>query len=187
MDMKIALFVSISVISLIILFTTCKKMKPGIGPHNLKVIGLLSIAIFTAILGLANDSSTQAAFGIFGAIAGYLFGTSSGNESRIDSNGDNNQIAGRDINNRIEKMVNEIKQKMQNDERKSYHVHAIYKDIRQSMASKRTEVMIQEIIQKYLLEGYSLTTITSDLNGTDALLIIFEIKNGQNIVSSSRD
>lgn len=187
MDIKLSLFVSISIVSLIILTITCKKMKPGIGPHNLKVISLLSIAIFSAMLGLADNSSAQAAFGIFGAIAGYLFGTSSGNDSKIDSSGDNNQIAGRDINNKIEKMVTEMNQKIKNDQYKSYHVHAIYKEIRQAMPRKSIEILIQNTIQKYISDGYTLSAITSDLNGTDALLIIFERADGQNNITTSRD
>jgi hypothetical protein len=50
------------------------KMKPGFGPFNLRVVGVVLIAIFAALLAQRDASSLTAAMGILGAIAGYLFG-----------------------------------------------------------------------------------------------------------------
>ena len=50
------------------------KMKPGFGPFNLRVIGIILVGTFAALLALQNNESVTAGMGILGAIAGYLFG-----------------------------------------------------------------------------------------------------------------
>jgi hypothetical protein len=50
------------------------RMKPGFGPFNLRVVGIVMIATFAALLALRDASALTAAMGILGAIAGYLFG-----------------------------------------------------------------------------------------------------------------
>lgn len=50
------------------------KMKPGFGPFNLRVIGIILVGTFAALLALQGGESMTAAMGILGAIAGYLFG-----------------------------------------------------------------------------------------------------------------
>jgi hypothetical protein len=42
---------------------------------NLRAIGIVLIAIFSSLLALASISDFSVALGILGAIAGYLFGT----------------------------------------------------------------------------------------------------------------
>ena len=54
------------------------RMKPGFGPFNLKIVGLVFVATLTSVLALSDGKSVTAAMGILGAIAGYLFGLKEG-------------------------------------------------------------------------------------------------------------
>ena len=58
----------------IALVGTFYKMKSGFGPFNLRVIGIILVGTFAALLALQGGESMTAAMGILGAIAGYLFG-----------------------------------------------------------------------------------------------------------------
>lgn len=49
------------------------RMKPGFGTFNVRIVGIVLIATFAALLGV-HENSTTAAMGILGAIAGYIFG-----------------------------------------------------------------------------------------------------------------
>lgn len=64
----------ISAFGLIALIGSFFKMKQGFGPFNLRVIGIILVGTFAALLALTNNQSMTAAMGILGAIAGYLFG-----------------------------------------------------------------------------------------------------------------
>ena len=55
------------------------KMQKGFGPFNLRIIGLVLVGTFAALLGLRNSESLTAAMGILGAIVGYLFGLKDAN------------------------------------------------------------------------------------------------------------
>lgn len=187
MEIKNIIFANIAAISFLILFIVCKKMKSGIGPYNLKVLGLTSIAIFSALLALSNDSSLQASFGIFGAIAGYLFGTNNENETNIEANGNNNQLAGRDINNSILQMLSSLQDNLTHPKKKSYHVHSIYKQIHKHISNRTIEILIKEQIEIFSTQGFSLCSITADLNGIDGVILIFEKNDGRGQFSSSKD
>lgn len=50
------------------------RMKNGFGPFNLRAVGLIFVGTIAALLGLKDSTSLNAAMGILGAIAGYLFG-----------------------------------------------------------------------------------------------------------------
>jgi hypothetical protein len=52
------------------------KMKNGIGKYNLKVYGITIIALLVTLLAISPIETTNIspAYGILGAIAGYLFG-----------------------------------------------------------------------------------------------------------------
>ena len=52
---------------------TIFRMKVGLGPFNIRAIGLIFIGTVSALLGLKDATSMTAAMGILGAIAGYLF------------------------------------------------------------------------------------------------------------------
>ncbi len=67
---------AIVIVSLIIIFILKTKMKDGLGPFNLKAIGITLIATFVSILSLSEIESDKllGVYGILGGIAGYLFG-----------------------------------------------------------------------------------------------------------------
>jgi uncharacterized membrane protein len=50
------------------------RMKPGFGPFNLRVVGLVLVATLASVLAFADSKALTAAMRILGAIAGYLFG-----------------------------------------------------------------------------------------------------------------
>jgi hypothetical protein len=50
------------------------RMKGGFGAFNLRVIAIILIATLVSILAIVNTQSLNAALGILGAIAGYIFG-----------------------------------------------------------------------------------------------------------------
>jgi len=58
-------------LTLILVF---RQMKGGFGPFNLRVVGIVLVATFAAILGIIDGSKMTASIGILGAIVGYLFG-----------------------------------------------------------------------------------------------------------------
>lgn len=64
----------ISAFGLVALIGVFIKMKPGFGPFNLRVVGIILVGTFATLLALAGNQSMTAAMGILGAIAGYLFG-----------------------------------------------------------------------------------------------------------------
>ena len=46
------------------------KMTKGFGPFNLRAVGIIVVATFSALLALREGGSLTAAMGILGAIAG---------------------------------------------------------------------------------------------------------------------
>lgn len=64
----------IAVIGTLTLAGVFWKMQSGFGPFNLRAFGIVLVATFSALLALRDGSSTTAAMGILGGIAGYLFG-----------------------------------------------------------------------------------------------------------------
>ena len=64
----------ISAFGLVALIGVFIKMKPGFGPFNLRVVGIILVGTFATLLALTGNQSMTAAMGILGAIAGYLFG-----------------------------------------------------------------------------------------------------------------
>jgi hypothetical protein len=165
------------------------KMKPGIGVFNLRAFGIVLIATFSGILALQNPEALIAAMGIFGAIAGYLFGaedksTSQSNvEAQGNKFGNNAKIAGRDINETIEKLegsISNIQEAVINQnqylsnlqktvKQKSFLINTIYQrshtDIEQALDST---------ISKRLQEGWSLAGFSSDYQGMDGIFLVFE-------------
>jgi len=67
---------SILLVTITVLYIFKSKMKDGLGPFNLRSIGITLIASLTAMLSIAeiDESKLSATYGILGAIAGYLFG-----------------------------------------------------------------------------------------------------------------
>jgi peptidoglycan/LPS O-acetylase OafA/YrhL len=52
------------------------RMRAGWGPENLRVVGLILVATLVSLLAIYDGDAAKSAFGILGAIAGYLFGAS---------------------------------------------------------------------------------------------------------------
>ena len=63
----------VAVLGTVALFGVFTKMKRGIGPHNLKAIGIIFDAVLVALLSISGTAN-ESALGILGAIVGYLFG-----------------------------------------------------------------------------------------------------------------
>ncbi len=76
MEMKHWILLSIILITAAVLWIFKSKMKDGLGPFNLRAIGITLVASLAAILSIAEIEATKlsATYGILGAIAGYLFG-----------------------------------------------------------------------------------------------------------------
>lgn len=66
----------VAIIGIGALIVINNKMKEGFGNYNLKVYGITLVSIFVVILAISPIESTNLspAYGILGAIAGYLFG-----------------------------------------------------------------------------------------------------------------
>ncbi|MBY4676192.1 hypothetical protein [Marinobacterium arenosum] len=74
MDMQLATIIGIFIVASIALIGSFRQMKPGFGPFNLRVVGIILVATFATVLALVDNGKISAAIGILGAIAGYLFG-----------------------------------------------------------------------------------------------------------------
>ncbi len=65
----------IAIIGIIALIGAFIKMKGGFGPNNLRAVGITLVLTFTALIATRyQNGMLTAAIGIFGSIAGYLFG-----------------------------------------------------------------------------------------------------------------
>ena len=63
----------VGVLGTVALFGVFLKMRRGIGPQNLKAIGIVFVAVLVSLLAISGSAS-ESALGILGAIVGYLFG-----------------------------------------------------------------------------------------------------------------
>jgi hypothetical protein len=61
------------------------RMRSGWGTENLRVVGLILVATFVSLLAIFERGAASSAFGILGAIAGYLFGASAGDAGEPDA------------------------------------------------------------------------------------------------------
>lgn len=77
--------IGVLVIGLVSTIMAIRNMKGGFGPNNLRVLGIVLVACFTTLLALVVNTNVASAFGILGAIAGYLFGMSSTALTRPDN------------------------------------------------------------------------------------------------------
>ena len=72
-DMTWYLISLVGVLGTAALFGVFLKMRRGIGPQNLKAIGIVFVAVLVSLLAISGSAS-ESALGILGAIVGYLFG-----------------------------------------------------------------------------------------------------------------
>jgi len=184
MGLSIEIFYSIVGISILVLLIVYCKMKPGFGKYNLKVLGLILITIFSSLLAFKGNESLQAAFGILGVIAGYLFG-SSGEDTIVNSNGDGNQIAMRDINNKIEGLIQNYESSLNKFSQCSYLIHYQYSGI----YNKQNDVcdIIEEVVSKRISEGYELVSLSSEKLERDHVVFVFRKNDGMSHVKVTKD
>ena len=173
------------------------KMNPGFGPMNLRVVGIVLVAFLSSILAISNPDTLNAAMGILGAIAGYLFGTKdkektpkkfSSAEVTESTFGDNTKIAGRDINETINNIegkldslgdiiskesanIDKLVLYQQRDEAESYEylLNTIYERQLSEIQSA-----ISKVIQEWESQGWRLVSLTSDYQGMDGIFLLFK-------------
>jgi hypothetical protein len=167
------------------------KMKGGFGPFNLRVIGIVLVTSFSALLAVVKPESLNACLGILGAVAGYLFGSAS--KDKEAGTGDNSsvavdssdvgagaKIAGRDINETIQNLraevanIDKLVQKMNSNVHQSvesgsddYLINTIY---------GRGDRMFNEIsegIQHWEGQGWQFKQLSSDYQGMDGVFLVF--------------
>ena len=64
------------------------RMKGGFGPNNLKAVGIVLVAFLASVLSVSRADGFNAAIGLLGAVAGYLFGVkSNASDEKMASSG----------------------------------------------------------------------------------------------------
>ena len=61
------------------------RMRRGWETQNLRVLGLILVATFVSLLAIFERGAASSAFGILGAIAGYLFGASAREDKELET------------------------------------------------------------------------------------------------------
>lgn len=94
------------------------RMRGGFGPQNLRAIGIVFVGSLVAILSLSRLNDLSTSMGIFGTIAGYLFGSQREKEGDKEVNtgiqasgatiGAGSKVAGRDINEVLNQVSGDI-------------------------------------------------------------------------------
>ena len=198
----------ISILAAGTIFGVFCKMNSGFGPMNLRVVGIVLVAFLSSILAISNPDTLNAAMGILGAIAGYLFGTKekekktkevSSGEVTDSTFGDNAKIAGRDINETItniqgkldslgdiiskesakmDKMI--LYQQRNQTESYEYLLNTIYE--RQLSGC---QLAISRVIKEWESQGWQLMGLTSDYQGVDGIFLLFKRPSTSSIGSSS--
>lgn len=174
------------------------RMKGGFSPFNVKALGLVFIAVLAALLAVARSDHSTAALSILSAIAGYLFGanlesgSTESNESRVDAAGanfgDNARVAGRDLNetvNNIHAQVEALNRLlsqetlkidrfiMQQEVRRNGSMHYLVNTLTQRLFQDLQESM-NIVVKNWESQGWKLVNITSDYQGTDGVILLFE-------------
>jgi len=102
----------------------------------------------------------------------------------VSSNGDNNQIAGRDINNNINRLIASINKNIQSKKSSSFHIYSKYKDIHNTVARDES---LRKTITEFYNKGYKPISISSDMRATDCIFILFEQDDGLGNITCSND
>ena len=174
----------ISIFGLVTLIGVFFKMKPGIGIYNLRAIGIILVATLSCLLALNDPKTLGAAMGILGAIAGYLFGAvetkkqDTSSASAINSKfGDNTKIAGRDINETIEKLegsISNIEQAVIKQGGEKSHTN---NDFLIQTIYQRSQDDIKDALDKTLnfrqQDGWEFSHLSSDFQGMDGIYLVF--------------
>lgn len=173
------------------------KMKGGFGPVNLRAVGIVLIALLASIISLAKANDLNAALGILGTIAGYLFGANSVTEknangagSSFDAGGsefgDNAKLAGRDINetvNNIQSKIDDIS-KILGDENSKInrllesqssspaHYEYLLNTVFERNANEVYDAIF-EVLKQWSTNGWALVGMTNLYDQSDALVLVF--------------
>jgi len=174
----------ISIFGLVTLIGVFFKMKPGIGIYNLRAIGIVLVATLSCLLALNDPKTLGAAMGILGAIAGYLFGAvetkkqDASSASTTDSKfGDNTKIAGRDINETIEKLegsISNIEQAVIKQEGEHNHTNNDF--LIQTIYQRQPEDIkdaLDKTINYRQQDGWEFSHLSSDFQGMDGIYLVF--------------
>jgi len=77
--------VGVLIIGLTAVIFALNLMRGGFNSDNTRILGIVLIASFTTVLAILHKDSIASAFGILGAIAGYLFGIKLDNQNPNNS------------------------------------------------------------------------------------------------------
>lgn len=166
------------------------RMKGGFGPMNLRAVGIVFIALLVCLLSIAKAGDMNAAMGILGAIAGYLFGAKAGDSEESESGssvdasgatfGNAAKVAGRDINEMIENLqgdVKEIKDSVINQVLDSSGISdGVVTEFLFTTSFLKAREPINEsakAIRNLQRRGWSLFSIASGYGGDDGLVLVF--------------
>ena len=173
------------------------KMKPGFGPMNLRVVGIVLVAFLSSILAISHPDTLNAAMGILGAIAGYLFGSTEKEKTTPEGSvadasnstfGDNAKVAGRDINetiNNIQGQLQALGNLVSKEGAKIDSIVAYQQDLQHGAfeyllntiyerSMKDTQQAISKVVSTWALQGWSLVGLTSDYQGMDGIFLLFK-------------
>jgi hypothetical protein len=181
--MELHLLYIVAVVGCICIIGSLVKMNKGFGIFNLRVLGITLVATFVTLLAIGKTDSLNSAMGILGAIAGYLFGIQnekkSGESTSVDAQnsnfGNNAKIAGRDINETIEKLSAEVAN-VSNNISKVEQKQMGKKDYLINIVFEREEGLataIENVINWWTDKGWTFETLTSDFAGADGVYLFF--------------
>lgn len=187
------------------------KMKGEFGPVNLRAVGIVLIAVLVSILSISKSGDLNAALGILGTIAGYLFGTKSSENKNTSGNsgssldtsgsefGDNAKLAGRDINETVNNIQSQIKNLSSLIDKEGLKIDSIIASQKRADDDSR-EYLINTIFERgadktysavelvtnhWASQGWSLIGMVNLYDQTDALVMLFsrasEEENAGNI------
>lgn len=183
----------ISVIGAGALLGVFRKMNYGFGPMNLRIVGIVLVALFSTILGVVKPDSLEAAIGILGAIAGYLFGTGgeravAGNSAKMEGSvlGAGAKFAGGNIT----ETVNQINAKVDqlSDIIKSAEANIRLVAEEESTRSGTSDFLVNvlydrevetiseataQVVSRWQERGWSLQSIAFGYNFLDGMLLVF--------------
>lgn len=173
------------------------KMKPGFGPMNLRVVGIVLVAFLSSILAISHPDTLNAAMGILGAIAGYLFGATDKEKSSPEGSvadasnstfGDNAKVAGRDINETINNIQGQLqalgnlvsKEGAKIDSIVAYQhelQHVAFEYLLNTIYERSVsdvQEAISRVVSTWESQGWSLVGLTSDYQGMDGIFLLFK-------------
>jgi len=205
--------ISLLVASIIVFLAILRKLsgdqleKLFDGKNFLLIASLILFVVLTIVHLFQNQAWTadvlKVIVGVFvGASAAFATDSSKKGKEKADGNsvdasgnefGDNAKIAGRDINETIENMKNDIAQikdsvvnqyaspeqsatsmnDNSNEQVYDYLLNTIYERFYKDNKNRGISEIIQRVMNRWQLEGWRFITISSDYNGIDGMIMLF--------------